>query len=506
MVNTRGRKNNYILISLIILSLSGLVSAVDPNQVIVWEHSHFYGDSYSWILEPGMRHRLVGHFPGSLNDQISSIEVGSNVKVITYRHADFAGPSKVYQGQVESLSGYWNDQISSLIIFPKAQAAPLGVIMSDTAFNTVTGYEPVHQFFPLPEDPELKSQAYADMDDYINDKVEYVLLQGDNVEVTLHRHASGNRLSDNLTLPSFSCGSPAIGTIGGYQTFRLSGCAGNLEGEVSSLEVREREPPEVQSYGTSASTGSNPQTLLETDATEAPRVMETIPNLNVQGQLLTPGIDALPLETVTRLSGRVYVGEVGVEEITMAGVVLELFCSNNDGSLGRMVGSTNTSSNGWYGLTVPPGCEFYSIRLVTPIGYSPVGASSVDGRVIDSITIQYAYPLEDQVLTGNKFWISSTSITPSQPVQPLEPSPEEPPCPDGCVCMSHEMAEQEFGRYERCTSEICGYDEYGNPMYCFRPLEGPSPEEPRCPDGCVCMSHEMAEQEFGRYERCTAIS
>jgi beta propeller repeat protein len=70
--------------------------------------------------------------------------------------------------------------------------------------------------------------------------------------------------------------------------------------------------------------------------------------------------------------------------------------------------------------------------------------------------------------------------------------------------MSQEMAEEEFGRYERCTSEICGYDEDRNPMYCFRPLEGPSPEEPRCPDGCVCMSQEMAEEEFGRYERCTS--
>jgi len=474
MDNSRGRKCKSILISFVILSLCGLVSAVDPNQVILWEHSQFYGDKYSWTLEPGMRHRLIDHFPGSANDQISSIEVGSNVKVITYRHADFAGPSKVYQGQTESLSGYWNDQISSLIIFPKSQAAPQGVILSDTAFNTVTGYEPVHQFFPLPEDLKLKSQVYNDLDDYINDKAEYVLLQGDDVEVTLHRHASGNRLKDNLTLPDSSCGSPAIGTWDGFQTFKLSGCSGNLEGEVSSLEVRQREPQESQSYGTSASTGPHPnQVLPETDAIEAPRVMETIPHLSFQGQPLAPGMDPRPLKTATRLSGRVYVGEVGVEDNPLAGVVLELYCPNNAGSLGQRVGFTNTDSNGWYELIVPQGCEFCSIRLVTPTGYSPVGATSVDGRAIDSITIQYMHPMENQVLTGNKFWIKSS--IPSNAPQPLEPSqplvsPAQPICPDECHCMSRQMAEQEFGRYERCTPEICGYVGDGNPLYCFRNL------------------------------------
>jgi hypothetical protein len=62
----------------------------DPYQVVVWEHPNFNGSSTSWKLEPGMRYRLVSRV-GPLNDRISSIQVGSMIKVAVYKHAFFRG-------------------------------------------------------------------------------------------------------------------------------------------------------------------------------------------------------------------------------------------------------------------------------------------------------------------------------------------------------------------------------------------------------------------------------
>lgn len=545
------QKYRVILILIAILGLNEVVSAdelppllVEPNEVIVWEHSGWNGDNYSWTLEPNMRHQLVNQLPGRLNDEISSILVGSEVKVITYRHSDFAGPSKIYESQVYSLSDYWNDEISSLIIFPKAQAAPKGVILSDTSFHTVTGYDPVHQFFPLPEYLKDKNAPYPSLGDYTNDKAEYVLIQGDDVNVTLHRHA--NFQGDKLTLPNGPCGSQAVGNLNGYHTFRLSGCALNLEEEVSSLEVRDMGYAE---YATTSTAGPTPHRApTATSATEAPRVMETVPDISALGQPLIPK-ESTSLESISRLSGRVYVGEVGVESSPLGGASLELYCSNDLASQGKKVDSTSTNSDGWYELTAPPGCEFYTIIMkFYPWYYSEIGATSVGGRVIDSITIQYAYPLEGKVITGNKFWLNfieetecpegcvclswkdqakwideglTTCYCPWCPSPNMtlcgydedgEPMvcfgligdvPDDTGCPEGCECLIEEVAAEKFGRFEQCSNEICEFGEDQNPMYCFRPIAEPSPEKPHCPEGCECMTEEMAKQEFGKYEKCS---
>jgi len=502
MIEVVGQKYMAVLILVAILGLNEVVLAdelppllVEPNEVIVWEHSGRNGDNYSWTLEPDMRHRLVNQLPGRLNDEISSILVGSEVKVITYRHSDFAGPSKIYESQVYSLSDYWNDEISSLIIYPKAQAAPKGVILSDTSFHTVTGYEPVHQFFPLPEYLKDKNAPYSALGDYINDKTEYVLIQGNDVNVTLHRHV--NFQDDKLTLPNGPCSSQAVGNLNGYQTFRLNGCVLNLEEEVSSLEVRDMGYVE---YATTSTAGPTPHRApTATSATEAPRVMETVPDISSLGQPLIPKESTSTLEAISKFSGRVYVGEVGVESSPLGGVSLELYCSNDPASQGKKVDSTSTNSDGWYELTAPPGCEFYTIIMkFYPWHYSEIGATSVGGRVIDSITIQYAYPLKGKVITGNKFWLNFI---------------DETECPDGCVCLSwNDQAKWIDEGLTTCycpwcpspNITLCGYDEDGEPMVCFRPVEvGPSPEQPRCPDGCECMTEEMAEKEFGRYERCS---
>lgn len=103
-------------------------------------------------------------------------------------------------------------------------------------------------------------------------------------------------------------------------------------------------------------------------------------------------------------SGRVYEGEVGNETTPIAGVNLKLYCSNNAGVLGTQINTTTTDETGWYGLDFTQVCEYYQIVETDPEHYISVGATSVDGDVINANWIEYIYPLDGQTLTGNKFW------------------------------------------------------------------------------------------------------
>ncbi|MGC9515074.1 hypothetical protein [Methanocrinis sp.] len=85
--------------------------------------------------------------------------------------------------------------------------------------------------------------------------------------------------------------------------------------------------------------------------------------------------------------------------------------------------------------------------------------------------------------------------------RPIEDVPPEAKCPRGCECMTEEMVKEKFGKYERCSLEICGYDDLRRPMYCFRPTE--FPPETECPEGCECLMEEVAAEKFGRYEWCS---
>lgn len=108
-------------------------------------------------------------------------------------------------------------------------------------------------------------------------------------------------------------------------------------------------------------------------------------------------------------SGRVYEGEVGNETTPIAGVNLKLYCSNNAGVLGTQINTTTTDETGWYGLDFTQVCEYYQIVETDPEDYISVGATSVDGDVVNANWIEYIYPLDGQTLTGNKFWDQTTS-------------------------------------------------------------------------------------------------
>lgn len=115
---------------------------------------------------------------------------------------------------------------------------------------------------------------------------------------------------------------------------------------------------------------------------------------------------------VWMFQGRVYEGNLGEEpphSQPLEGVLVSGYGGNNPyPNPGSFITSTNTNSEGWYGLTVSDGYEYYHIVETDPSEYhSSVGATTVSGTVQTSNWIQYdttGQPLSEQTLTGNKFW------------------------------------------------------------------------------------------------------
>ena len=123
------------------------------------------------------------------------------------------------------------------------------------------------------------------------------------------------------------------------------------------------------------------------------------------------------------LEGRVYKGAVGDENQPIAGVTVSVYGANKPyPDQGVLIASTTTDEHGWYGIEVSDRYEFYSIHENDPTGYTSVGATSVDGTVRTSNWIEYQIPLEEQKLTGNKFWDRVELEPPSRPA----PAPEGP--------------------------------------------------------------------------------
>ncbi len=125
------------------------------------------------------------------------------------------------------------------------------------------------------------------------------------------------------------------------------------------------------------------------------------------------------------LQGRVYEGNVGDEGSPLQGVTVSLYCSNNHAQQGTFLRSTTTDATGWYGLEARETCEYYNIIETDPAGYTSMGATTVDGNVIDYNWIEYTSPLEGKTLTGNKFWderLATETPTPT-PTSTSTPTP-----------------------------------------------------------------------------------
>jgi len=141
----------FFLVVILFSSISILASLVGPYEVIIYEARDYVGHQKSYKLNPS-KHRLlaINYVGDDINDKISSIHVGSKVRVICFAHHDFHAPYKFTytrfppligfkvgsQARGPSHIGYYdhstsvvdhNDLYSSLIIIPKDFGGAWGV-------------------------------------------------------------------------------------------------------------------------------------------------------------------------------------------------------------------------------------------------------------------------------------------------------------------------------------------------------------------------------------------
>ncbi len=92
-------------------SVTGCASNPAGEQVYFYEDSNYGGNCY--ILGPGQF--KDGSSMGVHNDHLSSVKVGSNVKVTIYEDSDFGGGSETFAVNVPAMSGttIHNDHASS---------------------------------------------------------------------------------------------------------------------------------------------------------------------------------------------------------------------------------------------------------------------------------------------------------------------------------------------------------------------------------------------------------
>jgi len=157
----------------------------DPYGIEVFRHVDFVGDSMSYRIEFSMRIRLVPVLPNWLNDTISSLRLGYLVSVMVFKHANFSGPSAIYDCSHLSI-GWMNDTISSFIIFPRALDYPPGGHLRE---DFVYGDEEC-QFFPVPELLTDTVALYPTIADNVNDESHDLILYGDQTNVDVYEHAN----------------------------------------------------------------------------------------------------------------------------------------------------------------------------------------------------------------------------------------------------------------------------------------------------------------------------
>jgi hypothetical protein len=131
-------KNNTILTNSVVV----LGSGAGPYEVVAYRDPGFKSFAAAWESPPVELQRQVDLWSPAtgLNDQISSIEIGSQVKAWVFEH-DYWGRRLMVSSSAANL-GNMDNCISSLIITDQHAAEPWGVYVT-------SGGTPVVKFFPF---------------------------------------------------------------------------------------------------------------------------------------------------------------------------------------------------------------------------------------------------------------------------------------------------------------------------------------------------------------------
>jgi hypothetical protein len=223
---------------MLLLFISSALARIEaaPNEAIFFDFPDFQGPSLVVRLEPGMRQALKPAL-GAMDNKISSIIMGENVKALVFTDPDFRGAVRLYDYTIaEGMPD--NDQISSLIVCPKEETAQgvlliqkrVGEIKTSTArpWHYITGKG---IFFPLPESKQESEARFPVVaKDWI--KVRYVSIAP---AVQADLFSSPDYQGRLLSLPEPNSGRQGVFDLGQYGFYDPKK---SPPGGVSSLVVR----------------------------------------------------------------------------------------------------------------------------------------------------------------------------------------------------------------------------------------------------------------------------
>ena len=188
------------VVTTVFLAASMNAQSVAPNEVKVFRHPDWIGDSASYKVEEGMRHKLVV-FLGNLDNDISSMLIGAEVAVMAFQDSDFnnwfpgviTNQDTAYfkKGYLQGFKGQWNDSISSLVVFRvkdfnqlRYDQDPWGVYLYKSFSSSKGSYEG-NRFIPMPEDIKEIEVRHGLLGNDWDNKLDYVRLHR-QLEITLY--------------------------------------------------------------------------------------------------------------------------------------------------------------------------------------------------------------------------------------------------------------------------------------------------------------------------------
>ena len=122
-----------------------IVPGEDPAawKVTVYQHANYGGKHREYTIYPGQCQAMEVNFKNvDMNDKLSSAKVGEKVRLLLFQHVRYSGGSLVCNSSVTNLKQQkFNDITSSLIVYPKSMAYPLGVYLigNKTSFYPFIG-------------------------------------------------------------------------------------------------------------------------------------------------------------------------------------------------------------------------------------------------------------------------------------------------------------------------------------------------------------------------------
>ena len=125
-VKTMLTKIRYLYFIIVVgLAFPMIVSAQTANHVYFYQDINYKGAviSFDGIRDvPDLRAYPIGVGSANWNDRISSIKVGTGVKLIVYKDINYKGGSYALTGPAwisTLVSNGWNDKISSFRVVPE---------------------------------------------------------------------------------------------------------------------------------------------------------------------------------------------------------------------------------------------------------------------------------------------------------------------------------------------------------------------------------------------------